>query len=101
MAHRKPCQGESVSTKKRTTITVETERVLIISRRAGRRVRASPAWCAECSASVEMVPPEVAAALARVSLRTIYRWVEADRLHFTETAEGALLICLNSIPPAR
>ena len=32
--------------------------------------------------------------------RTIYRWVEADRIHFTETAESTLLICLNSIPAA-
>jgi hypothetical protein len=88
-----------VSTKKRTTITIETERVLIISRRVGRH---SPprAWCAECDALVKLVSPEAAAALASVSPRTIYRWVETDRLHFTETAENTLLICLNSIPAA-
>ena len=88
-----------MSTKKRTTITVETERVLIISRRVGRN---SPprAWCAECGALVELISPEVAAALARVSPRTIYRWVETDRLHFTDSTENTLLICLNSIPAA-
>lgn len=89
-----------MSTKKRTTITIETERVLIISRRAGRRGRAVPTWCVECGARVELVSPEVAAAVAEVSPRTIYRWVETDRLHFTETAESTLLICLNSIPAA-
>jgi hypothetical protein len=30
-------------------------------------------------------------------LRAIYRRVEAGELHFTETPEGQLLICLNSI----
>ena len=86
-----------MSTKKRITITVETERVLIFSRRGVRR---ASAWCAECGAPSELVSPEAAAALARVSPRTIYRWVEANRLHFTETAEERLLICLNSLPPA-
>ena len=88
-----------MSTKRRTIITVETERVLIIHGRAGQR-EALPAWCAECDALVKLVSPEAAAALARVSPRTIYRWIETDRLHFTETAENTLLICLNSIPPA-
>lgn len=43
-----------------------------------------------------MVTPEEAAVLACVSPRTIYRGVEAGRIHFMETPEGLLLICLNS-----
>jgi hypothetical protein len=88
-----------VSTKKRIIITVETERVLTLNWLGGPR-EPVPAWCAACGALAELVTPDAAAALARVSPRTIYRWVEADRLHFTETAEKRLLICLNSIPPA-
>jgi hypothetical protein len=98
-AHHIPYWRKDVSTKKQTTITVETERVLIVSWRSGR-CDSVPAWCTECGALVEQVSPEIAAALARVSPRTIYRWVEANRLHFTETAENRLLICLNSIPTA-
>jgi hypothetical protein len=32
-----------------------------------------------------------------VSLRTIYRWVESQRLHVIETPAGLLLICLDSL----
>jgi len=46
-----------------------------------------------------MVTVDEAAQLACVSVRTLYRWVENEKLHFTEIADGELLICLNSIPP--
>jgi hypothetical protein len=44
-----------------------------------------------------MLIPEAAAAVAQVSLRAIYRWVEKGELHFAETPEGALLICQDSL----
>lgn len=45
-----------------------------------------------------MVKVDEAAILAHVSSRSIYRWVETERVHFAETPEGLLLICLNSLP---
>ena len=42
-------------------------------------------------------PPEEAPALASVSTRTMYRWVESGRVHFLETPEGRLLVCRNSL----
>jgi excisionase family DNA binding protein len=54
-------------------------------------------WCSECEADTRVVTPEEAALLSRVSSRTIYRWIETDRIHFSETAGGLLLICLNSL----
>jgi hypothetical protein len=45
-----------------------------------------------------MIAPEEAMAVAGVSSREIYRWVEAGRVHFLETSEGFLLICLDSLP---
>jgi len=45
-----------------------------------------------------MIMPDEAVMLAHVSARTIYRWVEAEQLHFTETPEGCLLVCPNSLP---
>jgi excisionase family DNA binding protein len=44
-----------------------------------------------------MVTAEEAAAVAGVTRRTIYRWVEAQSVHFAETPDGALLICLDSL----
>jgi hypothetical protein len=38
-----------------------------------------------------------AAVLRRVNSRTIFGWVEANQVHSSETANGLLLICLNSL----
>jgi len=50
-----------------------------------------------CGAEAEMVPVDEAAILRRVNSRTIFRWVEAEQAHASETANGLLLICLNSL----
>ena len=78
---------------KTTEITIERSEVLVV-RRANKALYA---WCAECEAEVRMGTPEEAAALAHLSMRTIYRRVETGRVHFTETVDGGLLVCLNSI----
>jgi len=77
---------------RRMKITVERERLLVVPRQ-----KRSESWCAECSATVTMLGPVEAAAVAAVSDRTIFRQIEAHRLHFTETSHGAVLICLNSL----
>ena len=79
--------------KTRTEITIETERVLIITQRKGSVL----AKCPICAGQVPMVKVDVAATLSRVSVRTIYRWVEAEKIHYVETPEGSLLICLSSL----
>jgi hypothetical protein len=80
---------------KRTEITIETHRVLVI-----RRPKSSfLAWCAACAEQSQMITPVEAAVLARVSTRPIYRWIEADKLHFTETPDGLLHVCLMHFPP--
>ena len=63
---------------------------------SGRSV-AVTAWCETCGARVRMLMPEEAARLAGVTTRTIYRRAEDGRVHFTETADGALLICSGSL----
>lgn len=57
-------------------------------------------WCPRCAAFVQMLTPEQAAALAGVSTRHVFRWLEADRLHFVETASPSPLVCLASLPEA-
>jgi len=77
---------------RRTEITIETSRRLVIRRFSG----GSRSWCAECSAEVWMITPTQAAVIAEVSSRTIYRWIEEGKLHFTESL-GVLLVCDTSL----
>lgn len=80
--------------RKRSVITIETHEVWVM--RKPRQPRLS--FCSQCGTAAQMFEPAEAARLARVSLRTIFRWVEAGVLHFTEAPEGELFICLNSLP---
>ena len=44
-----------------------------------------------------MITPHQAAAMAGVSSRTIYRWIEEAKLHFTEELGGGLFVCADSL----
>jgi hypothetical protein len=68
--------------RKRLEITLETRRLVL--RRSNNQ---TTVWCLACSSPVQSVSPEEAAGLAGVNTRTVYRWVEAEQLHFIETAE--------------
>jgi hypothetical protein len=78
--------------RRRTEITIETDRMFYIS-----SPRMVLSWCAACDAQVEMVPVDEAAILRHVNSRTIFHWVESAQVHSSETANGLLLICLNSL----
>ncbi len=80
-----------MSYKQRIEITVETEQLLVLRRRR------ATALCAQCASPVELLTAEEAATAAGVSLSSIQRSAEEQRLHFSETAEGRLLVCLNSL----
>lgn len=81
-----------MSKRKRTEITVETSLLILRHKR-----RTAAVYCAQCPVSALLLTPDEAAALAGISTRAIYRWVEDGRLHFLETTEQALLVCLNSL----
>ena len=89
------CGGE-LKARKRTEITIETNRLVVVS---SRKVSVM-SWCRECDQRTKMITVDEAAGMGGVSSRTIYRWVESERLHFSETSEGRLLICLESIAAA-
>ena len=74
-------------------MTIETDQVFVIRWRRPR-VRAR---CQQCAELDKMVTARQAAALIRVDSRLIYHWVATEQLHFAETADGLLLICLNSL----
>jgi hypothetical protein len=79
--------------KRRTEITIETDHQLIIRKRVGIR----SAQCGTCNKQVTMITADVAAKLAGLSSRALYRLIEADRIHFIELHDGSSLICLSSL----
>ncbi|HVF88151.1 MAG TPA: hypothetical protein VM866_11200 [Pyrinomonadaceae bacterium] len=79
--------------KRRIEIILETEQFFFIRGNTPRRLR----WCEKCASDVEMMRPEEASLVSRQNRRAIYRGVEAGRVHFTETPEGLLLVCMDSV----
>jgi hypothetical protein len=78
---------------KRTHIVIERRRTALIITRQLSAV----GWCSSCDRNVQMVSAETAARLTQVSVRTIFHRAEAGLLHFTETQDGLLLICTDSL----
>lgn len=60
------------------------------------RVR-EKSYCAACDRERNWVVPDEAMAMAGVSLREIFRSIESHDLHFAETAEGFLMVCVTSL----
>lgn len=79
--------------KKRTEITIETDEFFTVHRNA----RVILAWCVDCGDVTRLVTVDQAALATGVSSRAIYGRVEEGCIHYRETAEGLLLICLNSL----
>ena len=77
--------------KTRTEITFEMDRLIVFN-----RSRKSE-WCNSCARPVEMLSIDDAALLAHVSSLTIFRWAIAGDLHSSESPDGLLLICPNSL----
>ncbi|PWT92616.1 MAG: hypothetical protein C5B55_06010 [Blastocatellia bacterium] len=81
---------------KRTEITVETRRLLVIQ----RSNRSMLLWCDDCLANVQMFTPSQAAQVAGVTTRAIYRQIEQARIHFIEDTSGFVLVCSRSLKVA-
>jgi hypothetical protein len=81
---------------KRTRITTITHETITLWQSQAAAAD-TPAWCDGCSALTTMLTPEQIAIVFNLSPRLIYRWIEADQLHFVETAEPAPRICLPSL----
>ncbi|MBI3653384.1 MAG: hypothetical protein HY231_20330 [Acidobacteria bacterium] len=83
-----------MKSRKITEITIEIHEEWII-RRAQHQAQGR---CADCNDQLTMITIDEAAALAQVSARAVYRWVESSQIHFVETEDGQLLVCINSLP---
>ena len=76
-----------------TKFTVETERTFIF-RNLGQPRKL---WCEGCGAEVLMTSVADAARDTGLSELAIYQRLNAGELHFSEHAEGPVLICLKSL----
>jgi hypothetical protein len=86
--------GMRIKRIKRTAeITIERSRLVAATRPRLQKI----ARCPRCLAEARLITPEEASSLSGVSVREIFRRVEAGRIHFIETSEGLLFICANSL----
>ena len=53
-------------------------------------------WCGKCTTPMVMMPPELASTVCFQTTRTIYRLVEAGRVHFTDGPTG-VMVCPASL----
>ena len=83
-----------METKHRTEITIETHETTII--RVSTRQTAN-AFCEICRTTHKHFSVRRAAAVLRLSETAIFRLVEGGKVHSTENAAGALLVCSNSL----
>jgi hypothetical protein len=93
-------QGGEHTVKRRKTLklTVDSHELLMIRNTGqliGNTEQRQQLPCSECAG--QMVVSEQAIALVGVSSRVLHREIEAGVIHFAETAEGSLLVCLNSL----
>jgi hypothetical protein len=82
-----------VKTTRTIEISVETDEFFVI-KRVGSPVVVG---CPQCAEAASMMTPEEAARLTGLSCREISRRVEVGLVHFSETADGLLFICINSL----
>jgi hypothetical protein len=76
---------------KETKITIETESLLILRGRSSLR-----AWCQDCASEAEMIPLDGVGVISNLAATEVEAWIQSDDLHHV-IADGALLICLNSM----
>lgn len=77
---------------KRTTITLETDSLLVLRGRIPLR-----AWCPECGAEGEMIPLNELGVVSNLRPPEVEAWIQSEDLHHTRAADGAPLLCLNSM----
>jgi hypothetical protein len=71
---------------------IETDSLLVLR---GRKLLR--AWCPECGAEAEMIPLNDVGVVSNLLPAEVEAWMESPELHHTKAADGAALICLNSM----
>jgi hypothetical protein len=73
-------------------ITVETDSLLFLRGRMPLR-----AWCPQCGTEVEMIPLDDLGVVSNLSPAEVQGWLESEDMHHTTAADGAPMICLDSM----
>jgi hypothetical protein len=92
IVNRAKAWGVFTTASKRTQITIETSRVLVV-----RRMHSSRTWCRECAREVDVVGLEEASVLTGMTQPAFHECVETGKWHFSESSDGAPMICLVSL----
>jgi hypothetical protein len=77
---------------KQTRITIETDSLLVVKGPNSLR-----AWCPQCQAESEAIPLEGVGVISNLAVPDVEAWMESQKLHRSQSAEGTALICLNSL----
>ena len=77
---------------KQTKITIETDSLLVLRGRTSLR-----AWCPQCATESEMIPIEGVGVVSNLAPSEVEAWLECEEIHRSQGADGAQLICLNSL----
>jgi hypothetical protein len=77
---------------RKTRITIETDSLLVVRGRRSLR-----AWCPNCGADVDMVPIGDLGVISNMPPPEVEAWIQSEDLHHSKTADGAPLVCLNSM----
>ena len=87
-----PWKGRATLMAKQTKITIETDSLLVLQGRSPLR-----SWCPQCAAEVEMVLIEGVGVISNLAPSEVEAWLESEAIHRSQRADGAQLICLNSL----
>jgi hypothetical protein len=74
---------------KKTTITIETDSLLILRGRSSRR-----AWCPLCAAEGEVIALEEVGVISNLSQSALEEWLDSEELHLSQSADDSSLLCL-------
>lgn len=77
---------------KKTTITFETDSLLIVQGCQSQR-----AWCRLCAAEGEMIALNNLGVMSNLEPAALAEWLNSSELHRFQAADGSWLICLNSL----
>lgn len=77
---------------RQTKIMIETDSLLVLRGRSSLR-----AWCPQCGAEGEMISLEGVGVISNLEPPEVKAWIESEALHRSQAADGAPLICLNSM----
>lgn len=83
---------------KRTTITIETDSLLVLRGRSSLR-----AWCSRCATEVEVIAMEDAGVIsnleqpALLEQSALEEWLNSEELHHLQATDDSALTCLNSL----